>query len=86
MSRDEPGIVLDVEQHQSRLPEQVHRPARDDDRAQNPDQGIERAQSERGAEAERRKREQRGRGVGQHVHIGRPQIVVAWWLVVSLSS
>jgi len=54
----EAGMILHVQEHQPRLPEQVHRPARDNDRAQNPYEGVEKLQSERRTKAERCKGEQ----------------------------
>jgi len=69
-------IVLDVQQDQARLLQQLHRPPDDDDRAENADDGIERAPAEGGAEAESRQREQRRRRIRQDMDIGRAQIVI----------
>ncbi len=65
-----------IEQHRGGRPDEAVGPDGDDDHAEQSGDRIEPVQVEIGGGAQRRDREHRGEGVGDHVNVGRAEIVV----------
>ena len=74
--RGQRRVIFDIEQNEPRLPHQLNRPARDDERSQESDQRVERPKPEHCARDESDEGKHRSRGIGQYMHIGRAQIVI----------